>query len=125
MTTFPESLALAESGREQVLRVEDWAEIRRLRRAEQMPIAEIARVMGISRNTVKAALASGNPPKYHRAPAGSVADRFEPRIRELLRVYPSMPSTVIAERIRWPYSVRMLSGTVAEVPSQPWKRTQR
>ena len=42
----------------QVLRVEDWAEIRRLRRAEQMPIVQIARVLGISRNTVKAALAS-------------------------------------------------------------------
>ena len=56
MTSFPETLALAEPGREQVLSVEDWAEIRRLRRAEQVPIAEIARVLGISRNTVKAAL---------------------------------------------------------------------
>jgi len=46
-----------------VLNVEDWAEIRRLRRAEQMPISEVARVMGISRNTVKAALASDNPPR--------------------------------------------------------------
>ena len=58
MTSFPESLALAESGRKQVLNVEDWAEIRRLRRADQMPISEIAWVIGISRNTVKAALAS-------------------------------------------------------------------
>ncbi|HYB14939.1 MAG TPA: IS21 family transposase [Streptosporangiaceae bacterium] len=111
-----------------MLNVEDWAEIRRLRRAEQMPIAEIARVMGISRNTVKAALASDNPPKYHRAPAGSVADGFEPRIRELLRVYPSMPATVIAERIEWPYSVRALSGKVAEwrpayLPPDPASRT--
>jgi transposase len=111
-----------------VLNVEDWAEVRRLRRAEQMPIAEIARVMGISRNTVKAALASDNPPKYRRAPAGSVADGFEPRIRELLRVYPSMPATVIAERIEWPYSVRALSGKVAEwrpayLPPDPASRT--
>lgn len=45
LTSFPETLALAESGRKLVLTVEDWAEIRRLRRAEQMPIAEIARVM--------------------------------------------------------------------------------
>ncbi len=45
-----------------MLSVEDWAEIRQLRRAEQMPIAQIARVMGISRNTVKAALASGRAP---------------------------------------------------------------
>jgi transposase len=111
-----------------VLSVEDWAEIRRLRRAEQMPIAEIARVMGIARNTVKAALASDGPPRYVRAPAGSVADGFEPRIRELLAAYPSMPSTVIAERVGWPYSIRTLSSKVAELrpaylPPDPASRT--
>jgi transposase len=111
-----------------VLSVEDWAEIRRLRRAEQMPIAEIARVLGISRNTVKAALARDNPPKYVRRPQGSVADGFEPRVRELLAAFPSMPATVIAERIGWPYSVRTLSGKVAELrpaylPPDPASRT--
>jgi transposase len=111
-----------------VLSVEDWAEIRRLRRAEQMPIAQVARVLGISRNTVKAALASDGPPKYQRPPAGSVADAFEPRIRELLQTFPQMPSTVIAERIGWPYSIRTLSGKVAELrpvylPPDPAGRT--
>ena len=53
-----------------MLSVEDWAEIRRLRRAEQMPIAQIARVLGVSRNTVKAALASDGPPKYQRPRRG-------------------------------------------------------
>ena len=95
-----------------MLSVEDWAEIRRLRRAEQMPIAEIARVMGISRNTVKAALASDGPPKYRREPTGSLVDGYEPRICELLRVFPTMPSTVIAERIEWPYSIRTPSERV-------------
>ena len=71
MTSFPETLAVAEPGRKQVLSVEDWAEIRRLRRAEQMPIAQVARVLGISRNTVKAALASDGPPKYQRPAKGS------------------------------------------------------
>jgi transposase len=128
LTSFPETLAVAEPGREQVLSVEDWAEIRRLRRAEGMPIAEIARVLGISRNTVKAALASEGPPRYVRRPAGSVADGFEPRIRELLAAYPSMPATVIAERISWPYSIRTLSGKVAELrpaylPPDPASRT--
>jgi transposase len=128
LTSFPETLALAESRRKQVLNVEDWAEIRRLRRAEQMPIAQIARMMGIARNTVKAALASDNPPEYVRAPAGSVADGFEPRIRELLAAVPSMPATVIAERIGWPYSIRTLSGKVAELrpaylPPDPVSRT--
>jgi transposase len=111
-----------------VLSVEDWAEIRRLRRAEQMPIVQIARVLGVSRNTVKAALASDVPPRYQRPPKGSVADAFEPRIRELLVAFPQMPSTVIAGRIGWPYSIRTLSGKVAELrpvylPPDPASRT--
>jgi transcriptional regulator with XRE-family HTH domain len=66
-----------------VLSVEDWAEVRWLRRAERMSISEIARVLGISRNTVRAALASDAPPKYERKSAGSIADVVEPRIHEL------------------------------------------
>ena len=84
-----------------MLSVEDWAEIRRLHRAEGLPIKAIARVLGVSRNTVRAALASDGPPKYERAPAGSIVDEVEPRIRELLQAYPTMPATVIAERIGW------------------------
>jgi hypothetical protein len=34
--------------------VEDWAEIRRLHRAEGLPIRAIVRVLGVSRNTVRA-----------------------------------------------------------------------
>jgi transposase len=111
-----------------VLSVEDWAEIRRLRRSEELPISEIARVLGISRNTVKSALASDGPPKYQRAAVGSVADEAEPRIRELLAAYPRMPSTVIAERIGWSYSIRTLSERVRELrpvylPPDPASRT--
>jgi transposase len=51
-----------------VLRVEDWAEIRRLYRAEGMPIKQVARVMGCSKNTVKRALAADGPPRYERTP---------------------------------------------------------
>jgi len=110
------------------LGVEDWAEIRRLRRAEGLAISEIARLRGISRNTVRAALVSDAPPRYVRRPMGSVVDAFEPRVRELLRAYPTMPATVIAERIGWPYSIRTLSGRVAEwrpayVPPDPASRT--
>ena len=88
-----------------MLSVEDWAEIRRLRRSEGVSVSEVARVLGISRNTVKRALVSDGPPRYCRAPAGSVVDGFEPRIRELLQAFPTMPVTVIAERIGWPYSI--------------------
>jgi len=38
--------------------VEDWAEIRRLHRAEGLPIKAIVRKLGVSRNTVRAAIAS-------------------------------------------------------------------
>jgi transposase len=128
LTSFPKTLAASELGRKQVLSVEDWAEIRRLRRSEGLPVAQIARVLGISRNTVKAALASDGPPKYQRPPRGSVADGFEPRVRELLAAFPQMPATVIAERIGWPYSIRTLSGKVAELrpgylPPDPASRT--
>ena len=78
-----------------MISVEDWAEIRRLHKAEGLPIKQIARVMKVSRNTVRAAVRSDGPPRYSRRPAGSVADGFEPRVRELLAAYPAMPSTVI------------------------------
>jgi transposase len=108
--------------------VEDWAEIRRLHRAEGLPIKAIVRMLGVSRNTVRAAVASDGPPRYERPPRGSVADAFESRIRELLRTYPSMPATTIADRIGWPYSIRTLSGRVAELrplylPPDPASRT--
>jgi len=122
------TLAPTESEEEGVLSVEDWAEIRRLRRAERMSISEIARVREISRNTVKAALRSDGPPKYERKPAGSIVDEVEPRIRELLKAYPTMPATVIAERIGWARSIRVLSARVAELrpaylPPDPASRT--
>jgi transposase len=100
---------------EGVLSVEDWAEIRRLHRAEKMPIKVIARVMGVSRNTVRAAVASDRPPKYERPRKGSVTDAAEPRTRELLAAYPTMPATVIAEGIGWQHSVRVLRDRVAEL----------
>jgi hypothetical protein len=111
-----------------VLSVEDWAEIRRLRRAEGMPIKATARVMGCSKNTVKSALASDEPPQYRRAPRGSVVDAVDPRIRELLQAWPDMPATVIAERVGWTHSVRVLRDRVAELrpvyrPPDPASRT--
>jgi transposase len=111
-----------------VIKVEDWAEIRRLNRAEGLPIRQIARVMAVSRNTVRAALRSDGPPRYERAPKGSVADAYEPRIRELLRAVPTMPASVIGERIGWPYSDRTLRAKVADLrpaylPPDPASRT--
>ena len=80
-----------------MLNVEDWAEIRRLHRAEGVPIKEISRRLGVARNTVRTALASDRPPKYERASRGSVVDAYEPAIRALLA---SPPKQTFFERIR-------------------------
>ena len=71
--------------------------------------------MGIRRITLKAALRSDGPRKYERQGRGSVVDEGEPRIRELLTAWPTMPATVIAERIGWGHSSRVLSARVAEL----------
>lgn len=108
--------------------MEDWAEIRRLHRAEGVPIKVIARSMGISKNTVRKALRDEGPPRYERPARGSLVDEVEPRIRELLRVTPTMPATVVAERIGWEYSIRSLRTRVSELrpvylPPDPASRT--
>jgi hypothetical protein len=61
-----------------VISVEDWAEIRRLHRAEGVPIKEIAR-------------------------------------RLLSAEWPTMPATVIAERIGWRYSMTTLKDRVRQI----------
>jgi hypothetical protein len=42
-----------------------------------MPIKAVARLLGVSKNTVKAALASSGPARYIRAPRGSIVDVVE------------------------------------------------
>lgn len=108
--------------------MEDWAEIRRLHRAEGMPIKAIARRLGISKNTVKRALAADEPPKYRRAGKGSIVDAVEPQIRALLAEFPDMPATVIAERIGWDRSMTVFKDRVRLLrpqyrPADPASRT--
>lgn len=108
--------------------VEDWAEIRRLHRAEGLGIRTIAKTLGISRNTVRAAIASDAPPKYVRRPVGSAVDAFEDAIREQLRAVPTMPATVIAERVGWTRGITVFKERVAELrpaylPPDPAGRT--
>jgi transcriptional regulator with XRE-family HTH domain len=94
-----------------VLSVEDWAEIRRLRRAEGLAIQAIARRLGIARNTVKKALASDVPPCYQRAAKGSIVDAVEPRIRALLVEFPDLVGPKYPVRLR---RLRVLVDEAAE-----------
>lgn len=108
--------------------MEDWAEIRRLHGAEGVSARAIARQLGISRNTVAAALASTRPPKYERPSTGSAVDAFEPAIRELLAATPWMPATVIAERVGWQRGMSVFTARVRELrpyylPPDPSART--
>jgi transposase len=111
-----------------LLAVEDWAEIRRLHRAEGLPIKMIAKTLGVSRNTVRSALASEGPPKYERKPMGSAVDVFEDAIRAQLKAVPTMPATVIADRVGWVRGMTVFKERVRELrpvylPPDPAGRT--
>ena len=108
--------------------MENWAEIRRLHRAEGVPIKAIARRLKISRNAVRRALAAEGPPKYQRPPRGSAFDAFEPETLRLLAEFPDMPASVIAERVGWKRSSSVFRARVAELrplfaPTDPASRT--
>lgn len=108
--------------------MEDWAEIRRLHKAEGLGVKTIARRLGVARNTVRAALRADAPPRYERSPKGSIVDGVEPEIRSLLKDFPDMPASVIAERIGWTRGMTVLRDRVAELrplfaPPDPSQRT--
>lgn len=108
--------------------MDSWAEIRRLRLTEDMPIKAIARRLGVARNTVRAALAAAEPPRYQRPVKGSVLDELEPVIRGLLEEFPDMPATVIAQRIGYRGASSVLRARVAVLrpcyrPCDPADRT--
>ncbi len=82
-----------------MISVQEWAEIRRLALAEGMGKKAIARKLGLSRNTVRAALRSEEPPAYHRTPPGSKLDPYRAEIASLLRDESDMPAKRVAEII--------------------------
>ncbi len=111
-----------------MINVDDWAEIRRLYFAERLGIKTIARQLGVARNTVRTAVRGSAPPDYKRESKGSLVDAVENQICELLRDCPTMPATVIAERIEWEHGITILRDRVAELrplfrPPDPCQRT--
>jgi transposase len=111
-----------------VITVEDWAEIRRLYRSEKLSQAEIARRLGLARNTVANAVHSDSPPRYERPPVTTSAwAQIEPAVRALLAQYPTMAATVIAERVGWTGGNSWFSENVARIrpeyaPADPCDR---
>jgi transposase len=88
---------------------------RRLHFSGKLGIKTIARRLGLARNTVRAAVRSERPPAYQRHRRGSAVDAVEDEIRQLLRDTPTMPASVIAERIGWERGMTVLRERVAEL----------
>jgi len=80
-----------------MLEVEQWAEIRRLHQMDHMSVREIARRLGLARNTVRTALHGKLPPSYDRAPQPSCLDIYHSRIAEILADWPRISAVRVRE----------------------------
>jgi transposase len=111
-----------------VITVEDWAEIRRLYRSENLSQAAIARRLSLSRNTVARAISAEAPPRYERGPSTTSAwAQIELAVRVLLGRFPTMPATVLAERVGWTGGHSWFAENVARIrpeyaPADPCDR---
>lgn len=80
--------------------VQEWAEIRAMKTVRGLSIKEITRRTGHSRNTIRAALRSPEPPSYGPRPKRpSKVDPFVWRICELLEDEPTLSGVRILEEI--------------------------
>jgi hypothetical protein len=100
-----------------VITVEDWALIRRLH-AEGVPKSQIASRLGISRNTVAKAVTASRPPRYERCAGPNAFSDVEPAVRALLAEHPSMPATVLAERVGWSGSITWFRDNLRAIRSE-------
>lgn len=108
--------------------MEDWAEIRRLHRSEKLSQAAIARRLSLSRNTVAKAISTDSPPRYERAPSTTSGwAQVELAVRALLSQFPTMPATVLAQRVGWAGGHSWFAENVARIrpeyaPADPCDR---
>jgi hypothetical protein len=84
--------AIGTDGRKVVVRVEGWAEIRRLHFVKGLTIREIARRTGHGRNAIRRAIRSDAPPRYERPARAGKLEPHKAEIERLLREEPRMPA---------------------------------
>ena len=77
--------------------VEQWAEIRRLVLVERRSQRQVAKSLGLARDTVAGALASDAPPRYERRAVALKLDPFKEWISEQLRADPMIQSLRLRE----------------------------
>ncbi|MFL5862069.1 MAG: hypothetical protein ACJ780_15035 [Solirubrobacteraceae bacterium] len=82
-----------------MLDVERWAELRREHFVRGVPIKELARRTGLSRNTVRAASRSVEPPVFRVPVRPSKLDRFKDEIHRLLKDDATLSGVRVREEI--------------------------
>lgn len=113
---------------EEVRSAVDWAEVRAMH-ADGVKKREIARRLGISRNTVDKLVKASEPPKYSRAAAGSMLDRLQPVLRRLLEEWPDIKAPRVTEVLREDHgytgSVDLVRRRLAQLRPKQVRPTQR
>ena len=85
-----------------MLGVERWAEFRREHFVRGVPIKELVRRTGLSRNTIRAALRSSDPPAFRAPERPSKLDPFKDEIHRLLKDDAEVSGVRVRERSsRW------------------------
>lgn len=80
----------------------EWAQVRTLT-ADGMAQREIAARLGINRRTVARLAAADEPPRYVRAPSGSMLDPLVPVLRKLLDEFEDIKAPRVTELLRVEY----------------------
>jgi transposase len=106
----------------------DWAQVRALA-ADGVSQREIARRLGIGRNTVRRMVEASGPPRYSRAPAGSMLDPLEPVLRRLVEEWPEIRAPRVTEILREDHgyagSVDLVRKRLAGLRPRPVRPAQR
>jgi transposase len=105
----------------------EWATVRELV-AQGVSERQIARRLGMNRRTVARLAARAEPPRYHRAPAGSAVDPYEPLVREVLAEWPGIHAPRLTEILRshgYAGSERVVRRRLAELRPPAVRPAQR
>jgi transposase len=106
----------------------EWAQVRALA-ADGVSQREIAARLGINRRTVARLAAAVEPPRYRRAPAGSMLDPLEPAMRRVLAEWPQMRAPRMTEILREDHgytgSVDLVKRRLAKLRPAPIRAAQR
>jgi len=101
-----------------MIKVEEWADIRRLHKIEGLSQRAIARRLRLNRRTVAKALASPEPARYQRSPRGSILDPYKPKIHALLAKDPKLSAVRIWELVQddgYPGQISIVRDFVREI----------